>query len=315
MFMRKLYIFVLLFFSTFVAISQGFMRPNEWKKYKRELFFTTGTSNFLGDLGGRDKAGSNYSPADLNLNQSRTAVGFGARYKLDRWINVAAKFSYLNVKGDDAVTKDIYRNNRNLNFKSNIFEVSARIEAGYQSTRRGGNKYGVRRNYGKSKNLTHNIFGFIGVGGFYYNPKGRTATGNYVKLKPLHTEGQGLPGGPKQYSNYSISLPIGAYYKLTFNKIWSIGVEFSYRKSFTDYIDDVGTSYYDKNALLAAYGPVSAQMSDPNLGKIYGATSPSADGTPAQRGNKQKDAFMSLEITASYIFKKQRKSARLRSKF
>lgn len=291
------------------------MRPNEWKKYKREVFVTVGTSNFLGDLGGQSGKGKDYSPADLNFNQSRTSFGLGARYKLKRSINVSAKFAYLNVKGDDAKTKDIFRNNRNLNFKSNIFEVSARLEAGYQSTKRGGSKYGVRRNYGRMKNITHNLYGFAGLGAFYYNPKGKTIDGKWVALRPLHTEGQGLDGGPKQYSNYSICIPLGAYYKVTINKIWSVGIEFCYRKTFTDYIDDVGTSYYDPAALTAAYGPMSAQMADPSLGNIPGATLPAGDGTPAQRGDRQKDSYMSLEITASYIFKKQRKSARLRSKF
>lgn len=313
--MKRYILFLLSSVFAYAIQAQSFMRPNEWKKYKREVFVTVGTSNFLGDLGGQSGKGKDYSPADLNFNQSRTAFGFGARYKLKRSINVSAKFSYLNVRGDDAKTNNVFRNNRNLNFKSNIFELSARLEAGYQSTKRGGSKYGVRRNYGRMKNITHNLYGFAGVGAFYFNPKGQTADGKWVALRPLHTEGQGLEGGPKQYSNYSIAIPLGAYYKVTFNKIWSVGIEFCYRKTFTDYIDDVGTSYYDPAALTDAYGSLSAEMADPSLGDIPFATAPAGDGTPAQRGDRQKDSYMSLELTVSYIFKKQRKSARLRSKF
>jgi hypothetical protein len=301
--------------SVLTVSSQSFMRPNEWKKYRREVFVTLGTANFLGDLGGRDKQGTDYSPADLDFSQTRTAFGAGGRYKLERYANVAAKLSYLHVKGDDAMTKDIYRNNRNLNFKSNIWELTARIEGGYQSTKRGGNRYGIMQNYGKQKNFTHNIFAFAGVGVFYFNPKGRTIEGKWVKLHPLHTEGQGLPGGPKQYKRYSVCIPFGAYYKLTLNKIWSVGLEFSYRKTFTDYIDDVGSVYYRNADLEAAYGPLSAQMADPSRGDIYGATLPAGDGTPAQRGDRQKDTYLSLEVKAAYIFKQQRRSARLRSKF
>jgi len=316
--MKKIVLFSLFLFFAFGGFSQAFMRPNEWKKYKREVFVTLGTANFLGDLGGADGEGTHYSPADLNFNQSRTAFGFGARYKLKRAVNVAGKFSYLNVRGDDAVTNDLYRNNRNLNFKSNIYELSFRLEGGYQSTKRGGNRYGIRKNYGRMKAITHNLYAFVGGGVFYFNPKGRTPTGEYVALFPLHTEGQGLPGGPKQYSRVSFSIPVGGYYKLTLNKVWSIGVEVSYRKTFTDYIDDVGGGYYDPQALAAAYGPLAAQMADPSLGLTPGlitATRPNADGTPAMRGDSQKDTFFSLEITGSYIFKKKRKSARLRSKF
>ncbi len=311
---KLLFLLFFVFCSTFI-VAQRFMRPSEWKKYRREVFVTMGTANFLGDLGGRDREGTDYSPADLNFSQTRTAFGAGARYKLDRLVNVAAKLSYLAVRGDDAETKDRYRNNRNLNFKSNIFEFTGRIEGGYQSTRRGGNRYGIIQNYGKGRNYTHNIFAFTGLGVFYFNPKGQTAEGDWVKLRPLRTEGQGLPGGPKPYKNISINIPVGLYYKLTVNKVWSFGIEMCYRKTFTDYIDDVGSVYYDNNTLAETYGQLSAQMADPNKGLIYGATSPAADGTPAQRGDRQKDAYLSLELTASYIFKKERRSARLRSKF
>jgi hypothetical protein len=311
-------------FSSLLALfacyvhSQAFMRPNEWKKYKREVFVTMGSTEFLGDLGGGAGDGRDYSPVDLNFNQTRVAFGFGGRYKLKRSVNVAAKFSYLNVRGDDAITLNRFRNNRNLNFKSNIYELSVRLEGGYQSTKRGGNRYGIRKNFGRMKAITHNLFGFVGLGAFYFNPKGQRANGEWVALYPLHTEGQGLPNGPKQYSRFSFSIPVGGYYKLTFNKKWSVGIEFNYRKTFTDYIDDVGGTYYDKQSLNNNYGPLSAEMADPSLGvdpDFATATLPNADGTPAKRGDRQKDTFMSLEITGSYIFKKARKSARLRSKF
>jgi len=315
--MKRLCTFLLLCFLTHSVLAQTFMRANEWKKYKKEVFFTFGISNFLGDLGGRDKQGSDYTPLDLNFNQSKLAIGIGGRYKLERWLNVAGKFSYLRVSGDDAATNDVYRHNRNLNFKSNIFELTGRLEAGYQSSRRSSNKYGIRRNYGRMRNITHNLFFFIGIGGFYYNPYGRGPDGKMVALRPLHTEGQTLAGGPSEYSNFSVCIPVGAYYKVSINKMWSIGIEFCYRKTFTDYIDDVGSRYFDKTKLAAqpGIGALSAYMSDPNLGQIYGFSAPAADGTPAQRGDKQKDAYLSLEFTLSYTFKKARKAARLRSKF
>lgn len=304
--------------STLIALnlsSQNFTRPGEWKRYRKEVFVTMGTSNFLGDLGGRDKTGTDYSPVDLDFPQTRTAFGVGYRYKIQRWINVAGKFNYLIVRGDDALTADPYRNNRNLNFKSNIFELSGRVEIGWQSNK-AGNRYGIKRTLSRRmKNNNHNIFLFAGIGGFYYNPKGRTPSGAYTKLKPLHTEGQGLDGGPKQYTNYSICLPFGAYYKLVINKQWTVGVEAAWRKTFTDYIDDVGTRYYDKAALAAAYGPLSAQMADPSLGNIYGATLPDGSGLAAQRGDRQMDSYVSVEVTVGYIFKQKRKRARLRSKF
>ena len=310
--MKRICFFITLVFVVSVnCYSQNFSRPGDWKKLRKEIFITMGGANFLGDLGGKDKAGTDYSPADMEFALTKTAFGLGYRYKIQKYLNVTTKFNYLIVRGDDKKTQDIYRNNRNLNFKSNIFELSARMEIGYQSGK-SGNRYGIKKTFGRRmKGNTHSIFGFAGIAVFYYNPK---SIGG-VPLKRLHTEGQGLPGGPKQYINYSVAIPFGFFYKYTISKQFSVGVEFAWRKTFTDYIDDVGTRYYDKQLLTDAYGPLSATMADPSLGLIYGATEPNADGSQAQRGDIQKDSYLSLEVTVGYIFKTKRKRARLRSKF
>lgn len=314
--MRKLYVLLALVTMAYHSEAQSFSRPSEWKKYRKEVFFSLGSANFLGDLGGGADAAKHFGPADLDFSQTRTAFGFGGRYKFQRYLNVAGKFNYLILKGDDAKSDNPARKNRNLNFRSNVFELSGRVEIGYQTSRTSGNRYGIKKNYSAaSKAFTHNIFGFVGIGVLYFNPKGKTASGEYVSLRPLHTEGQGLPGGPKQYSRVALCIPVGVMYKLNINKKWTLGFEASFRKTFTDYIDDVGSNYYDAAALRAAYGDQSAQMADPSKGDIYGASLPAADGTAAKRGDNRKDFYMSFEVTAGYIFKQKRKAARLRSKF
>ena len=169
----------------------------------------------------------------------------------------------------------------------------------------------------RHKNRTWELIGFVGVGGFYYNPKGRHPTsGQYIALKPLNTEGQGLPGGPSKYSNFSVSIPMGVAWRMILNKYWNIGIELNYRKTFTDYIDDVSTRYYpDRTAQLNAYGGTSVLMSDPNTGAIPNATANNADGTGAQRGDKQKDSFMGVQITVGRFFPPKRSKSKLRSKF
>jgi hypothetical protein len=90
------------------------------------------------------------------------------------------------------------------------------------------------------------------------------------------------------------------------NKRISIGAEFSVRKTFTDYIDDVSGRYYDKAKLAQAYGPTAALLSDPSKGDIYGATAPNADGSGAQRGDpRYKDSYMFLTFTVGYKFNKR----------
>ncbi len=56
-------------------------------------------------------------------------------------------------------------------------------------------------------------------------------------------------------------------------------------------------------------------MSDPSLGEIPTATANNADGTGAQRGDRQKDAYMSVQITVGRFFPPKRSKSKLRSKF
>lgn len=315
----KIYIFSALFIgciSINYMYSQALARPNAWKKYRREVVVSVGASGFLGDLGGRNTIGKDNSPVDLEFAATRPAVSAAFRYKLNKNINWHSSLNYLLLSGNDNLTQEQYRNNRNLSFRSNVFEIATRIEFGISSFKRPG-VYSLKKSLVRtSKTRAYELIGFVGVGAFYFNPKAIDPTsGKYVALYPLHTEGQGLPGGPKQYKRVSISLPVGAALHVILNKYWSVGMEFCYRKTFTDYIDDVSTTYYDKTALADAYGPTSALMSDLSKGDIPGASSPAGDGTRAQRGDKNKDSYMSLQITVGRFFPPKRGRTKLRSKF
>lgn len=311
-------LFFIIFFAYFLqnSYSQGFTRPNDWKKYRNEVVIQGGASGFLGDLGGLNKIGTDFSPVDVEFVLTRPAFSLAYRYKFAKNFNVHTSFNYLLVAGDDKLTTEQFRNNRNLNFKSNIFELAVRAELSLFRSK-AGHRYGIKKTLSRRhKGGTKEFIFFVGVGGFYFNPKGKNPeSGQYEALYPLHTEGQGLPNGPKQYKKYSLSIPMGMAYRMTLNKLWCVGLEFNYRKTFTDYIDDVSTTYYDKDALLAAYGAKSVAFADPSLGNIPGATSPNGDGTGAQRGDKEKDAYMSVQITVGRFFPPKRKKTRLRSKF
>ena len=127
-----------------------------------------------------------------------------------------------------------------------------------------------------------------------------------------------MPGGPNRYSRVGICIPYGIAGKYGINREWSIGLEVGIRKTFTDYIDDVSTVYYDNNALLAAHGKMGAYLADPSL-QTYpeelggNAAGPTQTAAGQQRGDpKSKDAFMFTNITVSYKIPYRR---RTRSKF
>jgi hypothetical protein len=313
----NIYIIILiLFIKVGDSFSQSFTRANDWKRYRKEVVFQIGASQFLGDLGGLNKIGTDFSPVDLEFKLTRPAVTIAYRYKLLKNLNWHSSFNYLLVAGDDKLTTEPYRNNRNLNFKSNVFELATRIEVSLFSNKIG-HRYGISNTMGRRKrSRSYEFIGFIGIGGFYFNPKGRNPiSGVWTKLEPLHTEGQGLPGGPSQYKKVAISVPMGIAYRMILSKEWCVGIELNYRKTFTDYMDDVSSVYYDRYALEQAYGSTSLLMADPSLGNIPGATAPDGSGNGAQRGDKNKDSFLSIQITVGHFFAPKRGKARLRSKF
>jgi hypothetical protein len=216
---------------------------------------------------------------------------------------------YGMVSGNDAFTKNIYRENRNLNFRSPIVELS--VQAEYYFIGEKGTKQYSMRGLSKKKKRSYGVYLFTGIGIFYYNPK-EELNGKWYSVRKYHVEGQGLPNGPKQFSNINVTIPIGLGFRYALNKHWSIGSELSLRKTFTDYIDGVsGKYYYDKSALQAAYGTTAVQLADPSFNKSW--TANNGDGTGAQRGNpKYKDAYMFFSVTVGYKFVKLH---RTRAKF
>src|ERR1700741_5548738 len=82
--LKQRYLLVFILFLTFTAQSQYFMSRNNWKKQRKEIFFGGGVANFLGDLGGRNAIGKDYSPADLELSLTRPSATVGFRYRMTR---------------------------------------------------------------------------------------------------------------------------------------------------------------------------------------------------------------------------------------
>lgn len=66
-----------------------------------------------------------------------------------------------------------------------------------------------------------------------------------MRLQPLGTEGQGLIASRTKYSLIGICIPVGIGFKYTIDRYWGVGLEIGLRKTFTDYIDDVSTTYFD----------------------------------------------------------------------
>ncbi|HET6226894.1 MAG TPA: DUF6089 family protein [Bacteroidia bacterium] len=283
-------------------------------KPRNEYIIGFGGSNFLGELGGANQIGTHFVK-DMEFVATRPSIALGLRYRPSpRWA-FSGGLHYLMLSGADRLTTEPYRQNRNLSFRSPIIELSAQAEF-FLTKEQMGRAYNIR-NVKKGASTDIQAYVFVGVGGFFFNPQAKY-NGSWVNLQPLGTEGQGLPGGSKKYSRIGVCIPYGLGAKYNITKEWAVGIEFGIRKTFTDYIDDVSTVYYDNDALKAAHGEKGAYLADPSLlnyPESLGGDATGAQQTAAgqQRGDpKAKDAYMFTNVTISYRVPYRR---RTRSKF
>lgn len=170
-----------------------------------------------------------------------------------RW-NFKGNVLYGKIWADDAESSDDYQIERNLNFESTILEVATEFEFNFMPFLAGHMKYP----------FTPYIFGGLAI--FKINPKAEY-NGVMYELHNMSTEGQGLTAYPdkKNYSLVQLGIPFGVGLKLNIAENYTLGVEYGLRKTFTDYIDDVSTTYIDTEDVLAEKGPVAAALADRSL--------------------------------------------------
>ncbi len=310
----KRHIFIILFFSFFIkSYSQGVFKGNYWKQYRKEFYVGIGPSNFLGELGGKDQIGTDFIQ-DLELKATRYVINTGYRYFLRRDMALRASLLYAMVSGDDKLTLEPFRNNRNLNFRSPIIE-GALIYEYHLVQEKAGTRYRIKGS--KSTGSKFGIYGFTGIGGFYFNPQSKYINGQWHDLQPLGTEGQGLPGGPSPYTKIGICLPTGLGFRYLMNSKFRFSVEIGVRKTFSDYIDDVSTVYYNNDAIKASKGEIAAYFADPSVKEEPGAPNDlnNSTRTNEQRGDsKNKDSYMFATFNVNYKIFKTRGFRRIRSR-
>ncbi len=218
--------------------------------------------------------GGSYYIGDLNNKQfqfTKPAGGIVFRYSFNQRAAIRANLLMGTITASDSYSSSQWQQDRNLDFKSSVTELSTQFEFNFLNYKIGGND-------------DHNFspYIFMGLAGFHFNPQGQAANGQWVDLQPLSTEGEGLPGGSLShpYRLTQISIPFGVGFKTGFSKNMCVGFEWGMRKTFTDYLDDVSTTYYSPAILTDQIGSLSAAMADKRLGK-----EPNISDVGKQRGN------------------------------
>ena len=244
--------------STFLFVNT-FAQTTE-KSSHYEAGITVGTSNFLGDLGGNRGKGTPFLK-DNNISMTKLMFGGFISYHPNELFAFRLGLNIGSLEGDDAIIKskgglEEARKLRNSNFKSKLIEGLLMAEV-YPTT---------LLEYDQS-DLYHKLrpYAVGGIGVFHFNPMGQDPlTGNWVALRPLHTEGEGFAEYPtrKEYKLTQLNIPLGVGIKYLISDNLNIAFEIIHRKTFTDYIDDVSTTYIDP-ALFYKYLPLAqAQLAE-----------------------------------------------------
>jgi len=238
-----------------------------------------------GALGGSAYYGDLVQGAPI-LKQVSPALSLGGSYDFTAQLRGRLNISFLGISGDDKDNKDIRLQERNLDFKSFIWEVSAAAEFDFLNT---------------AEEYSMTPYVFAGPSLFHFNPYTIDRFGEKQKLQKWGTEGQGLASYPdrKPYSLTQINIAYGGGFRYDLNDELSIGAEICIRKTFTDYLDDVSHNDYVDPATFAAEGNAySALLSyrgdEQPVGKAF-------RGTTMPRGNeKSKDMFYTFQLKLVY---------------
>jgi hypothetical protein len=187
--------------------------------------FGSGTSTYFGDL---------CESGDCLRARPQASLGFNYRYTGK--ISVRGELTYFRLYGTDAEGKNA---RRNLSFRSGNMEVyGAAVYDIFQYT-----KFYNRRQFARP-------YVFLGIGLIYTNPRAEL-DGRWYSLRPLMTEGVA-------YRRIQPVIPYGGGVTFKVSPWLDFSVEVGYRWSFSDYLDDVSTTFVNNSTLP----PIAAALAD-----------------------------------------------------
>ena len=227
-------------------------------------------------------------PIDLSFSRGHLAVGASAGYNFNKFISIHARMLKGTLSGTDSDASNRGRRRRNLSFETPLQEYGLMAEFNFNALFKNLDRYGLKFYYTTGINL------------YKFNPR-TFYNGQWVDLKPLGTEGQGISGIGEgmDYALSQYNIPFGVGVKFKIKNRYSFGLELTSRWTFTDYIDDVSTSYVSYQDLLENNGVLSATLG--NRTGEYLNTPPIDIDPDAQRGDRtDNDWYMYTGMYFSY---------------
>jgi hypothetical protein len=243
-----------------------------------------GASNYLGDIGGNELTRRDFI-ADMKMQKTNFNAGGFVRYKITRLFSAEGDLNWCRIAGDDKLSSNPARNARNLNFRNDLFEATVQGQFYFYEVNDLGHTY-------HSKDAFRAYVG-LGIGAVYHNPKA-FYDGEYVPLRPLTTEG-------KSYTKVTGVIPATAGFYFVLNRNYHIGWNINWRTTFTDYLDDVSTTYAAPSQLPSSLAVELANRTD----ELAVTPAFAENFTPGnKRGDsRHNDSYISTSVDMSYAFR------------
>ena len=275
--------------------------------YDNPILYEAGISlnamNSLTDIGGKKGIGTK-GLKDLNIGNTHISGGvfFSVSYK--NAVALRLEGTYGQISGNDKILAGITdiakeRFNRNLNFRSYIIDVTAMLEV---------HPLFIFIDWPSKDFPPPRISPYIvgGIGYFSFNPQ--TRQGNrYIDLQPLSTEGQGFAEYPERlvYKLNQLNIPFGGGFKYEVSPLINARAEVVYRTTFTDYVDDLSTTYIDP-ALFDKYFGANSQKAI-NARALYDQQIEKRGGIDGRRGKPSNtDGYFTACLKISVIIGRER---------
>jgi hypothetical protein len=274
-----------------------------------QRWFRTSSLEF-GLIGGASHYSGDLAQSYFQAKGFKPSIGLITRYNPGEVVTFRLSAQYGSIEGrDDWYEDQDDANRRNLSFRSNLWDFTGAIEVN------------LRRMEASQESGVYPYL-FTGASVFKFNPEAQfvydinsgiaeymeqnapgsytslqTTGGKWIELQPLATEGQETTefNDRKRYALTQIAIPLGGGLKFKLNHKWTLGVEYGVRFTFTDYLDDVSTTYVDPVRLNGQYGGISSALSVRSPEFIPA----SLEGSP--RGNSDNnDVYGLLGISLTY---------------
>lgn len=259
---------ILLFFFIFIPLSALYAQ----RAPDSEIGFAAGVSVYQGDL----------TEQLYTFYETGPMAGIFFRRNWRNKLSSRISLNYGRLRGSDHISGDPARKRRNLSFFSPLIEGSVLLE------------YNFNRYYSGASRFRHGLINrgtpyiFSGVAFFWFNPKTRL-NGDKQTLRFMPTEMS------KNYGLTQFAIPIGVGIKYSVAPFVTLGVELGFRKTFTDYLDDVSGKFIDPATAFSQGGYEAFVLSDRSV-EVNSERFPAG----SARGNSRyNDNYYFVNITLS----------------